>query len=431
MIKDPFSKIPDLVHEDTSDQEIELPEISEPISKGNSPKGVLTKISSAMIPVAGICVFAWLFWPAPEINRSADAKNNIDLVQDNQGNNTSALISQLKEDADINAKPPTTAKPQEYASTPDKKSSGTSPVSTVDLEKLALEAKKREEDIRSSPLEAGQLKLLNEQLAAGTIDRTKAFLDDATSEFQAKRDAADSYQSSQTEKLLQAMKPKEEGGRRNTQDEEFLNAKSSSTDYKVTRQQQPITNTLISQGTVVRSVLLTGINNNMPGSISAQVTADVYDSINQRYILIPKGSKLHGLYNSQVVPGQDRLLVAMTRLVRPDGSWIALNGATGADTIGQSGLTAEVDNHFFKMFGTSLIIGASSFFLGGRDTTSSTNGADGSKTFTGSILGVALNETVRNLMERNRRISPTLTKQPGDEFLFLVANDLVMTPYKR
>jgi type IV secretory pathway VirB10-like protein len=176
--------------------------------------------------------------------------------------------------------------------------------------------------------------------------------------------------------------------------------------------------------------VLTGINSDLPSVVTAQVTSDVYESIYQKYVLIPRGSKLIGLYNSQISPGQERLLVAMTRLILPDGTWISLTGILAADSIGQSGMTSEVNNHFLKMFGSSLIIGASSFFLNGRDVTTSST-SNGTTTTGGSILGKALDGTLNSLLERNKNIVPTMSNQPRHEFQFIVAKDLAMRPYHR
>lgn len=215
-------------------------------------------------------------------------------------------------------------------------------------------------------------------------------------------------------------------------DQEFIaEARSSSNEaIKVLRQQMPTGRYIVNQGTPISAVLLTGITSDLPGDIRAMVSYDVYDSLGRGEVLIPKGSTLVGKYNSQVIPGQKRLLVAMTRLIRPDGTWISLAGANGTDQIGQSGLEADVNNHFFKIFGTSLILGAASYLLpsGDRGITS-TMGFGGTQTG-GSIAGQALYETTRTLMERNKKIAPTLSEQIGSEFMFLAAHDMALTPYR-
>ena len=58
----------------------------------------------------------------------------------------------------------------------------------------------------------------------------------------------------------------------------------------------------------------------------ARIRTNVYDSITGKYLLLPKGTKLLGQYNSKVAPGQSRLQIKFLRLIRPDGSSISLPG---------------------------------------------------------------------------------------------------------
>src|SRR5262249_60404910 len=71
------------------------------------------------------------------------------------------------------------------------------------------------------------------------------------------------------------------------------------------------------------AALLTGIRSDLPGQIIGQVTENVYDTPSGRYLLIPHGSKLIGVYDSQVSFGQSRVLLVWTRLIFPNGRSIA------------------------------------------------------------------------------------------------------------
>ena len=72
-------------------------------------------------------------------------------------------------------------------------------------------------------------------------------------------------------------------------------------------------------GTVIPAALITGIRSDLPGQVTAQVTENVYDSPTGKYLLIPQGAKLIGLYDSQIAFGQDRVLLVWTRLIMPNG----------------------------------------------------------------------------------------------------------------
>ena len=68
-----------------------------------------------------------------------------------------------------------------------------------------------------------------------------------------------------------------------------------------------------------------------PGQITAQVTENVYDSPTGRFLLIPQGTRLIGIYDSQVAFGQSRVLLVWTRLIMPNGRSIVLERQAGAD----------------------------------------------------------------------------------------------------
>src|SRR5262249_61199909 len=57
---------------------------------------------------------------------------------------------------------------------------------------------------------------------------------------------------------------------------------------------------IVQAGSVIPAALLTGIRSDLPGQVTGQVTENVYDSPTGRYLLVPQGSKLIGVYDSQV-----------------------------------------------------------------------------------------------------------------------------------
>ena len=59
---------------------------------------------------------------------------------------------------------------------------------------------------------------------------------------------------------------------------------------------------------VIPVTLITGINSTLPGKIFAQVSQDVYDTPTGKHLLVPQGTKLEGVYSSDVAYGQANLL---------------------------------------------------------------------------------------------------------------------------
>ena len=123
---------------------------------------------------------------------------------------------------------------------------------------------------------------------------------------------------------------------------------------------------VVQAGTLIAGALLTGIQSDLPGQITGQVTENVYDSPTGRYLLIPQGAKLIGIYDSQVTFGQSRVLLVWTRLIMPNGRSIVLERQPGTDPQGYSGLEDGVDNHWGQLFKAALLSTLAQRRLGGR-----------------------------------------------------------------
>ncbi|MEM7671582.1 MAG: TrbI/VirB10 family protein, partial [Pseudomonadota bacterium] len=123
-------------------------------------------------------------------------------------------------------------------------------------------------------------------------------------------------------------------------------------------------NSTVMAGTLIPASLVTGINSDLPGTIVAQVTQPVYDTVTGQYLLIPQGSRLIGRYQSEVSFGQDRALVTWDRIIFPDGSSIVIS-APGADAQGFAGLSDRTDHHWDRVFiaaGLATILGIGAEF---------------------------------------------------------------------
>ncbi|NDU91609.1 MAG: TrbI/VirB10 family protein, partial [Ferrovum sp.] len=126
---------------------------------------------------------------------------------------------------------------------------------------------------------------------------------------------------------------------------------------KLPRAQTPIVPTKPSnprqvlEGSLIPAVLLTQVNSDLPGMLTAQVTEDIYDSIRGNFLAIPKGSRVIGEYNTRVMPGQERIMAMFHRLILPGGESFNLDDMQAADRAGQSGMKDEVDNRFWTRLG--------------------------------------------------------------------------------
>ena len=129
----------------------------------------------------------------------------------------------------------------------------------------------------------------------------------------------------------------------------FVNAAVDRKTVSPDRLANPASRYVVQAGAVIPAALITGIRSDLPGQVTAQVTEHIYDSPTGKYLLIPQGSKLIGVYDSQVAFGQDRILLVWTRLILPNGRSIVLERQPGADPQGFAGLEDEVDHHWGRL----------------------------------------------------------------------------------
>jgi type IV secretion system protein VirB10 len=109
----------------------------------------------------------------------------------------------------------------------------------------------------------------------------------------------------------------------------------------------------VPQGTLIPAVLETALDSTRPGHVRAIVSRDI-TGFDGSQVLIPRGSRLFGEYQSDMAAGQNRALVQWTRLVRPDGVSVAI-ASPAADMQGRAGIQGRVDNHFLERFGGALL----------------------------------------------------------------------------
>jgi type IV secretion system protein VirB10 len=187
------------------------------------------------------------------------------------------------------------------------------------------------------------------------------------------------------------------------------------------------------RGGVIPAVLDSAVNSQLPGPVLGHVAVDVYDSITGKHLLIPQGSGLYGEYAAGVVFGQSRLMVAWQRITLPDGRTIDIGEMPGTDGLGRSGFTDEVDNHYFRIFSSALLLSgvtaglAMSQDVGDRNSQRVSAGSAMSQ-----ALGQQLGQTTSMLLQKNMNIAPTLDIGEGYRFNIIVTKDVVFQgPYRR
>lgn len=220
----------------------------------------------------------------------------------------------------------------------------------------------------------------------------------------------------------------------NMQDEKrtFTSEKRGWSPYLLAALQHPISRYEIKAGTIIPSLLITGINSDLPGQIVAQVRENVYDTVTGRFLLIPQGSRLVGEYDSKVAYGQERALIVWSRLIMPNGNSINLEGMPGVDMSGYAGLKDQVNNHYAKLLtGVVLgsVIGAGAQIATGGQGSPNTPASFGQLAVAGAAQNI--NQAGQQITQKNLNLQPTIEIRPGMKLNIFVTRDMVLKPYSR
>jgi len=216
-------------------------------------------------------------------------------------------------------------------------------------------------------------------------------------------------------------------GKSNPSKAKNIFSQENSDEYLQHRKQKPISPYELKRGSIIPAVLIGGINSELPGNIIAQVRESVYDTVTGNHLLIPQGSKLIGVYSSQVQYGQTRVLIAFNSIVFPDGQTLNIGAMNGVDQEGYGGFADQVDNHYFKIFGSAFLLG----MLSGE-----INIENGKVTFVSGHQGFNTSQTVLErvageMISKNLNIAPTLKIRNGYRFNIFVTKDMVLEPLKQ
>jgi len=167
-------------------------------------------------------------------------------------------------------------------------------------------------------------------------------------------------------------------------------------------------------GTMIPAVLETPIDTSRPGFVRAIVSQDAR-GFNGRRVLVPRGSRLIGEFQSDPRAGSKRVLVTWTELVRPDGVVMKLD-SPAADPLGGPGVPGTVHGFFLARFFSSAF--QSALYVGqtllGRAGTTVVIGAP-----TGAATGAAA-QVLAPSIER----PPRITVRQGTLVNVFVARDL-------
>ena len=184
-------------------------------------------------------------------------------------------------------------------------------------------------------------------------------------------------------------------------------------------------NYVLFEGTILETVLINRLDGGFAGPVECLLSTDVY-STDRQHLLIPAGSKLLGETKKVETFGQTRLAVAFHRILMPDGYSVSLDQFKGLNQIGDTGLRDQVNNHYLRIFGVSLAVGALGA-VGQAGTGGALNATGGDLMRQGFAASTA--QSASQILDKFLNILPTVTIREGHRVKVYLAGDLALPDY--
>jgi type IV secretion system protein VirB10 len=173
---------------------------------------------------------------------------------------------------------------------------------------------------------------------------------------------------------------------------------------------------LLSKGAFIDCTLETAIDSTLPGMTTCITATDTF-SADGAVVLLERGTKLVGETRGQVQQGMARVFVLWTEARTPTGVVVPL-ASPGTDELGRSGVSGEVNRHFWDRFGAAILLSV----IDGAVQAAAQSGRGGGSAV---IVGPGASQDVTTEVLRDTvGISPTITKAQGDRIEVLVARDV-------
>ncbi|MGD0427539.1 MAG: TrbI/VirB10 family protein [Candidatus Acidiferrales bacterium] len=181
-------------------------------------------------------------------------------------------------------------------------------------------------------------------------------------------------------------------------------------------------NYVLFAGTILETVLINRLDGGFAGPVECLLSTDVYSN-DRQHLLIPAGSKLLGETKKVDALGQTRLAVVFHRVLMPDGYSVSLDQFKGLNQIGDTGLRDQVNNHYLRIFGVSLAIGAlGAIAEGGTAGSLSANSSDLMRQ--GFAQSTA--QSSAQILDKFLNILPTVTIREGHRVKVYLSGDLAL-----
>lgn len=182
---------------------------------------------------------------------------------------------------------------------------------------------------------------------------------------------------------------------------------------------------LLFEGTLLETVLTNRLDGSFSGPVECLLTTDTY-SHDRQHLLLPAGTRILGETRKVQVFGDTRLAVFFHRLIMPDGYSVSLDQFKGLNQTGDTGLRDRVNNHYARIFGASLAIGAlGAVAQAGTGGLLTQSGTDRMR----EGFGASSAQSSQQILEKFLNVLPTITIREGHRVKVYLSGDLALPDY--
>jgi type IV secretion system protein VirB10 len=200
------------------------------------------------------------------------------------------------------------------------------------------------------------------------------------------------------------------------------NALKPTTTVAARAEKLPTMTYLIPKGAKGDCTLETAISSQLPGLVTCVLAYDIYGA-NGKVVMLERGTTLTGETRSQVQQGQNRMFVLWSEARTPTGVTAQLD-SPATDALGRSGVTGELDTHFWDRFGAAILISVVN--AAAQGAANYAGSSDGGSNINLNPQGSS--QVMTGILQNTINIPPTITVAQGERLQILFARNVDFRP---
>jgi type IV secretion system protein VirB10 len=181
---------------------------------------------------------------------------------------------------------------------------------------------------------------------------------------------------------------------------------------------------LIPKGAKGDCTLETAIDSQLPGMVTCVLAFDIFGA-DGNVVMLERGTTLNGETRSVVQQGQNRVFVLWSEARTPKGV-VAQLASPATDSLGRSGVSGELDTHFWDRFGAAILVSVINGAVQAGSSYASGAGNNGGTSFNYNMQGA--NSVMTEVLKSTINIPPTISVRQGERVQILFARDVDFRP---